>query len=335
MAQAPLLHLLKAEHLPSTTSAITSGTTAELAEALAAVRTGTPAGRATALARLGPPEPPIGYTAEDRAALPEDRYEEHDEFFRAVRVGAIRPVHAFTRTMVEALDRHLADLHEAGTWLSAEEQHDITAGFHAVFDLVAGHPAPASPHGSGVGRKPGDGHAQPVDPMLRWKLGHQVFFAQIQGLVVLLNCFADALERSDPAAPGLLDTATTVMRASAGALRYAGDFSPTAYAGVVRPGMMPPHLEPKFSGLQVRDHRVLLAVMGRLKPALLAAAEPVREAHARFLGEMTITYEAHKFVCARFGGDREPSLRMTGGAPASAADVLERFKTSRRRIAGG
>ncbi len=332
MAEAPLLHLLKAEDLPKTRSAIRADMTADLASLMAAQPGADPAAVRSALRSLGPPDPPTAYTAADRAALPDDRYEEHDRYFRAVRVASARPLHAFVRTLVEAYEHYLDDVHTARTHLTIAERCALADGFRAVFAFLGGDDqAPATPPG-GV-RLP-----QPcakVQPLLRWKLGHQVFFVQIQGLVVLLDCLADTLTGDDPGATGILELATVAMRGSGAALRYAGDFSPEAYAGEVRPAMMPPHLQPRFSGLQVRDHRVLMEAMVRVKPALLAGPEPVREAHGRFVAAMADTYDAHKYVCSRFDGDREPSLRMSAGNKTSAVEVLERFKQQRRRRAAG
>jgi hypothetical protein len=121
------------------------------------------------------------------------------------------------------------------------------------------------------------------------------------------------------------------MRGSAAAMRYAGDFAPRRYASTVRPAMLPPNLPPKFSGLQLRDHRVLLKALAEVKPLIAAAGDHVRPAYRRLLEQMRAAYSAHKLVCSRFGGDREPSLRMSTGADCSAVDVLDRLERSRLR----
>lgn len=343
MNQVPVLHLLKAEHLPVSIAGIRADLDPAMVGLLAELG---PVGSSLAglqllaavdavLARIGPAGAVVGYTDADRAAFPDDRYEEHDEYFAAVRVGATNRTWAFARTMIEALGRHLRDVTTAPWRLTAEHERHIIGGFEATFrflrscatdaaDLVIDpvEPAPRPPE-------------RPLDPLLRWKLGHQVFFAHIQSLIVLLNCVNEALDRSDPAAAETLDVATIIMRGSASALRYAGDFSSQSYARTVRPAMMPPHLEPRFSGLQLRDHRVLLRRLASLKTRLMAGPGPVAQAYARFVDEMMVAYDAHVFVCAQFGGDREPSLRQSTGNASTAVEVLERFKVARRRMATG
>lgn len=153
----------------------------------------------------------------------------------------------------------------------------------------------------------------------------------VQSLVVTVGCAVDALQRDDRAVHRMLDVATVVVRGSGVALRYAGDFSPLQYRSVVRPAMMPPNLEAKFSGLQIRDHAYLLKWLARVRPILAAADEAVRGRYQRFVAEIGPTYDAHRYVCARFGGDVEPSLRMSASSTMTAADVLERLKQSRSR----
>src|SRR4051794_40033684 len=108
------LHLLKAETLPSNVKQFRQYMTPRTAKALRmAVGTGpsTPDDEAlgaldAALLVLGDPGDPVTYTAAEHAALPEDRYEEHDAFFNAVRVGG-NPVQAYTRTLLEACSAQL------------------------------------------------------------------------------------------------------------------------------------------------------------------------------------------------------------------------------------
>ena len=105
--------------------------------------------------------------------------------------------------------------------------------------------------------------------------------------------------------------------------------------------MQPPHLEPKFSGLQSRDHRYLLEVLSDLR-GLLVQKKPSGESGAtssaaasykNFLDEMRNAYDEHKYVCERFGGDTEPSLRMNPNSQISSTSILERFKVRRIQAA--
>src|SRR5204862_471760 len=83
------------------------------------------------------------------------------------------------------------------------------------------------------------------DPLRRWRVGHHVFFALIQSLVVTFHWFSSAIAAADlDAAQAALELAATLMWGSAAAFRFAGDFPPEEYDEVVRPSMMPPNLAP-------------------------------------------------------------------------------------------
>jgi hypothetical protein len=47
---------------------------------------------------------------------------------------------------------------------------------------------------------------------------------------------------------------------------------------------------------------------------------------------METTYEAHKYVCARFGGDRSASLRMSATSAVSAVEVIHGLKIARTKL---
>lgn len=158
-----------------------------------------------------------------------------------------------------------------------------------------------------------------------------MFFALIQGLIVSVGCLEECL-RDDPddvdSACRLLEDATALMIGSGASLRYAGDFTRTHYADSVRPAMMPPHINAKFSGLQLRDHRILLKLLHRVKPLVASPAPAVDKSYRLLLDAMSTAYDAHISVCSRFGGDRESSLR-TPGSTVPAVEVLQRFRDRR------
>jgi hypothetical protein len=334
-SEAPTLHLLKAERLPATVEAVRSSLTPSALAALSHVCLTTEhhaellARVENALAALGPPGPAVAYNPEDHAALTDERYEEHDQFFCVQRVDG-NPVEAFIRALLEACRAHLLDSLSVPSGLVAEHRHQLVHAFTASWSLLE---ECGPDRADRVRATCTPVQVDPVDgdPLLRWKLGHQVFFALVQSLVVTVGCAVDALRRGDQAVHRMLDVATVVMRGSGAALRYAGDFSPLQYRGVVRPAMMPPNLAAKFSGLQIRDHAYLLKWLAEFRPILAAADEAVSGRYQRFVAEMGTTYDAHRYVCARFGGDAEPSLRMSAASSMTAADVLERLKQSRSR----
>ncbi|WP_448315822.1 hypothetical protein [Streptomyces sp. CO7] len=347
-ADVPPLHLLKAEQLPASGSAVTGMMNQRTADAVRTVLGVTPhtsdlgalAAVEAALACLAAPAVPAKYSDVERASLPEDLYEEHDLFFGAIRVTG-NPVETFTRTVLEALRSHLDDALSAGSGLCSGERAQLREAFlvpfHALWRVgVAGTPFEQAARtrtevtGAGGGTGAGPGEAR-VDPLIRWRLGHQVFFALIQALIVSVGCLEEALA-NEPEDTGsicrLLEDATVLMVGSGTAMRYAGDFTPTHYSDAVRPAMMPPHINARFSGLQLRDHRILLKLLNRVKPLLASPAPAVDKSYTRLLEAMSTAYDAHISVCSRFGGDRESSLR-TPGSRVPAAKILERFRDRR------
>jgi len=338
----PALHLLKAEQLPASMSAIIGMMNQRTADALRTVIDTNPqnsdrhalAAVDAALACLTAPAATTKYTDAERNSLPEDLYEEHDLFFGAIRVTG-NPVETFAHTMLQALRSQLNDALSAGTSLCSGERGQLREAFWSVFHElwrigVAGTPfeyaARARPLDTGLGLDDAE-----ADPLIRWRLGHQVFFALIQALIVSVGCLEECL-RDDPddieSACRLLEDATVLMIGSGASMRYAGDFTRTHYTDAVRPAMMPPHINAKFSGLQLRDHRILLKLLNRVKPLLASPAPAVDKSYRQLLDAMSTAYDAHISVCSRFGGDRESSLR-TPGSSLPAVGVLERFRSRR------
>ncbi|MFD9704616.1 hypothetical protein [Lentzea sp. NPDC059081] len=157
----------------------------------------------------------------------------------------------------------------------------------------------------------------------RWLAGHQRFFVLMQLLVVAVKQLRDR-----PDSPAVRDFAW-LCRSSAHAMRYAADFPPELY-GEVRDTMAPPAVNAGFSGLQTRDHRELVAQFRKLKQDGVMArlgehgAGAVREA----VREM---YDAHLWVCDRFGGSTEQSLLMEqlGGKHETGLESAEKLACQR------
>jgi hypothetical protein len=337
------IRLLTAECLPVTPALVrmhaTRRSTAALAN-VARIDSHTSESAALALVHaslslLGPPPAPASDTEAGLRALPEDRYEEYDQFFGAIRVQD-RPVESFTRTLLDALRGHLTDALSSGLTMDRRESELLRAAFRSEFELLLEHSGYVTPEPDGLeSALPAvDVVAADLDPLTRWRRGHQAFFALIQGLVVTIGFIHDGLRRSAPTEEIPWRAASDLMRGSAAALRYAGDFSRSDYISQVRPAMMPPHLHSKFSGLQLRDHRILLRRLAGLKSHIEATPDLDRYPYDEFLAALSETYDAHIGVCSRFGGDVEPSLRMPPGSSTPSIDVLQRFKDQRLRAAG-
>ncbi|MFE5678731.1 hypothetical protein ACFQ7B_28220 [Streptomyces erythrochromogenes] len=174
---------------------------------------------------------------------------------------------------------------------------------------------------------------QPVRPVdaanRRWLVGHQRFFVMLQLLTI-------AMRRLDRPGSGPAQEEEAVRsfgwlcRSTAVSMRYAADFPPSLYAEV-RETMAPPAVNAGFSGLQTRDHQELVDWMRRLKrdgglDRLAPASRTAVHAAVRHL------YDAHVWVCDRFGGSAEPSLLMAQAAQ-SAGERAESGVAAAERLA--
>jgi hypothetical protein len=169
-----------------------------------------------------------------------------------------------------------------------------------------------------------------ANPLHRWRVGHHLFFVLIQGLILALRRFELATTKSMQVEAALhLESATSLLWASAVVMRFAGDFPEKDYDDQVRSTMMPPRVSDGFSGLLSHDHRVMLEILKRLRPVFAQLPAGLERPRDRFLAALNSAYECHIFVCRRFAGDKAPSLRTATGNARSAVEVLEKFRQSR------
>ncbi|WP_143064636.1 hypothetical protein [Streptomyces colonosanans] len=175
------------------------------------------------------------------------------------------------------------------------------------------------------------------DPKLRWEVGHRLFFSLTQGITAALSCFATAMADGQMLhAIEAMRLATALMEASRGALLFTSDFPKSSYSDDVRISMMPPYAAPGFSGVQGRDHQVLVGVLRGLRPVF---GEINRDSYPyeEFKSATMRLHAAHEYVCAKFVGETRPSLLMEarGGNNSSrigAASVVRQINERRLRL---
>ncbi len=251
----------------------------------------------------------------------------HDRFFRIYRVGG-PPVAVFLHSMLRAAALFHAEMAaepaERRAYFGA-----VGAGFAALLAWLQGVPTAML----ALEVEPMPLGASNCDPMTRWILGHQIFAALTQGLIMALQGFETAIAIGDTAsAQTALGLAADLLAASAMAFRFACDFPPEAYRDVVRPSMMPPHIREGFSGLLSDDHRTLVQVLSRLRPLMAAAEIRFPDAHARLTRALQRVYDDHVLICARFGGAEAPSLRGQTCSHLSGVVQLEQYRHARLRL---
>ncbi|SFP29300.1 hypothetical protein SAMN04489713_1135 [Actinomadura madurae] len=213
-----------------------------------------------------------------------------------------------------------------GTGLPGDDWADLFAGFATVTCW------PADPADPPVRPAPGPprprGEALPKDALRKWVRGHHVFMVFAQCGAVALRCLRSAADAGDTAgARSAARTATTMMRASRGALRFAGDSGNDEYVAEIRPTLMPPIAPPKMSGLRWRDHEALIGALAGAGDAWAALGDD--GLIAGFRDALDGAYAAHRGVCEHFVGDSSPSLLATAGSRRSAVGVLSQFRDKR------
>jgi hypothetical protein len=289
-------------------------------------------------ALLRPAGPPAAALPADQIPAParvgapsrqaQDEQREHDRYFKVGRVGD-RPGRDFVAGLVlTQLAAYQNCLDMGVTLLDGPDWDRLFEGLRALLriagdDVARPHAEEPSAGGAQLPERPTPaGWRDGYDPAARWLLGHQLFFALIQGAIVGLNCFADA----GPAATGAgaraeaaagLALSAAFLRSSAAAMKLASDFAPADYDATIRPDMAPPRVRAGFSGLQTRDHAYLVRLFGALKPVLADSAGLA--AHEEFVEAVVGAYAAHEFICARFRGDVLPSLRMAAATRGQTA----------------
>jgi hypothetical protein len=253
-----------------------------------------------------------------------EEYQEHDRYFDVTRTGGGPDGSAeFVTGLVLAHVTAVDDAHRMGVTIL--DDTDWVTLFGGLATLLRRHAPPAAD--DGVPTLPNhEAPARPAvaawtddyDPARRWLVGHQLFFALIQGAIVGINIFAAAA--NDPTIDGDagLTLAAAFLRASAASMKLTSDFAPDDYDTSVRPAMAPPAVREGFSGLQTRDHAYLIRLFSTVKAALAARSVGPSAAHAEFVESVVDAYAAHEFICARFRGDVLPSLRMAAATRGSS-----------------
>jgi hypothetical protein len=251
----------------------------------------------------------------------------HDRYFGIGRCNA-EPVRALLHGVLTALDRFC---HECTGAREFREHAVIPAALIEIWQLVLQEPEPVRPP---VENRLAEVHGRAPDPVRRWLQGHHVFAALTQGLTWSLLSFERLQpEPTEAQTQRFLQGMARLYRASAAAFRFTADFSPAAYEHLIRPSMSEPHVPAGFSGSMSVDHGHLVSVLTRLRPALAQAAVQCPEEHAAMVQALTLVYDDHRHVCARFAGAQGASLRSARQAEATAAvEMIDRFKVRRLEL---
>jgi len=269
----------------------------------------------------GAPRPAYNY---------DSRLREYDAFFGIVRSDE-QTMDVFADAVHTTFDGLVREVEFAGTDLDQLDWHVLCSAFEAMVERCAARspaPQPAARPPAPTGR---------MGPSHRWQVGHRVFFVLTQGLIVALRSFAAALSTQDiEAARAGLRLAALLLDASAAAFKFTGEFNARQYERSVRPSMEPPAVSEGFSGLLSPDHQYLVRVTAALRPVLAGLPDTALAAdHQALVSALRGVYATHKYVCSRFAGDTEPSLRTAQGSGKAAVQVLDSLGQARVKCLTG
>lgn len=329
MSSYPILHLLLPDRLPESVQSLAEGGGDQLEQSLSFVQR----------AAVGQPErEALVLVREARSRLdfeplpdasPNERHTGHDGYCLIARATG-DTMAVFLASQLQAYQEMLEEAIDGGIEMEQEHWHDLRGAFDALMAFV----------GSARGTAAGD--AAPTasaetrgnrDALRRWLLGHHVFMALIQGLIVATNCFASAFQDGDlEQAERSLDLAAVLMQGSASALRFTGEFDGDEYQDFVRPTMMPPNAPAGLSGLWSNDHAYLVKNLARMRKTFKELEGPLAASRDRLAAALESAYGAHRFVCSRFVGDEETSLLMSADSEETAVGVLDNLRAARLRL---
>lgn len=332
-SEIPIFHLLRPELVPRGRRAFPAPAPLFREAVLAACGGGEPLSDREMLARVAAALAVarvdfelVGRSGSSHGAVADEAA--HDTYCHIARVTGEAP-RIFLCSVLQAYRALLKERLTAGTSIEGRHWLQLRAALESILLYVLGQPTAVPPE---LHPSPPASTGRP-DPVRRWILGHHVFLALIQGLILATHDLTDALaggRRSEAAAA--FEQCGGLLEGTALAFRFASDFSAVDYQDVVRRTMMPPVAPPGLSGLLSADHRYLVKILAALKPSFEALEPALCPSYQRFRTAFRAAYDAHKLVCHHFRGDEKPSLLMKVESEMSAVEQLDQFKRIRLRM---
>jgi hypothetical protein len=255
---------------------------------------------------------------------------DHDTFFSMERVTGDRPA-IFLWSTLHAYRELLDERLHAGTQLGECEWLNLRYAFESIARHMLWE-APGVPPAA-TARTLSDRSGQ--NPLRRWIIGHRVFMALLQALILALHDLKRAVGAGREAeAVAAFDLSAIMLVGSACAFRFATDFSRAEYVEQVRPAMMPPVAVPGLSGALSHDHAFLMQVLATLRHDFMRLDGPRLQAAAlRFRKAFEQMFDDHTLVCERCVGDRQPSLlTQMANSDTPAIDDLNRVRERRMQM---
>lgn len=168
------------------------------------------------------------------------------------------------------------------------------------------------------------------DPLRRWVRGHLLFMALCQAMNLCTNLLITAARDKDlELACAQAHRLIQLMNISRITLEFSTDLNSQQYVSQIRPTLMPPIAPPKMSGINWRDHVVMIRSMRQSTEAWSFIEQTHPHLAERMRTTLAQVYSAHRGVCEKFVGEENTSLLAKENATNTAGQVLENLKKSR------
>ena len=250
----------------------------------------------------------------------------HDEYFYVRRLGGPSP-DLFLHSILKANWILFRDCQDSAFTIAADKLNLLDQSLNELLGFALGLPVGVTPRVTQWKSLDSIVHS-----MQRWIRGHQIFAVLTQGLIAAFVELRRGLRKMDEATVATaVDLGELLLRASAVALEFTGDFPQQDYTDIIRPSMTPPLVPETFSGLLSVDHRFFVQLMREMKPALDALSQYPAAYHERIASAVATVYDSHRFVCDRLVG-KCPSLMMSSGSKKTGAEQIEKFKHLRLKV---
>jgi hypothetical protein len=161
--------------------------------------------------------------------------------------------------------------------------------------------------------------------IMRWKVGHRLFFFITQGLVLThhyIRTFIDA--KKFPEAIKAMEESISLFKASMEAFNFSSGYSKEAYEFEVRPSVSPPRFDSLLSGTQYIDHTEMLQQIKSCREYLVDLPEVMKPTYEKYIEAITNLYCNHSKICSRIVGDHK----------AEPAKIREEYMTRTLKWAG-
>lgn len=163
------------------------------------------------------------------------------------------------------------------------------------------------------------------NPILRWKIGHRLFFFLTQALIVTHHDIRTALASGNiPKAQEAMELAIVLFDSSMTAFDFSSGYSQEDYRDIVRPSVSPPHFDSLLSGTQYIDHIDMLKQIKSCRELFMNLPEALSPTYERYIQSIQKLYCNHSKVCSRIVGDHH----------SEPAKIREQYMTRTLKYAG-